>query len=180
MEIAAGVLTPALDYGKRAERQRPEEPDVDPQVRFCERGRPGGRSLLDPGVTRPRVGRASKVRPPERSAQKMSCRDAGTRKRDWPDPSRRGRFQRTKPQSLGISSCRLSRHDTLRTPVPGVGTASKFDLRARHPRLTSYCRCRGSVQHCSSIRAHMIRLLEMSPNGRDIWNRIWWRSASNS
>jgi len=50
MEIAAGVLTPALDYGKRAERQRPEEPDVDPQVRFCERGRPGGRSLLDPNA----------------------------------------------------------------------------------------------------------------------------------
>jgi hypothetical protein len=43
-------MTLALDYGRRAERQRPEEPDVDPQVRFCERGRPGGRSLLDPGV----------------------------------------------------------------------------------------------------------------------------------
>ncbi len=42
--------TLALDYGRRAERQRPEEPDVDPQVRFCERGRSRERSLLDPGV----------------------------------------------------------------------------------------------------------------------------------
>ena len=41
-------MTQALDYGRRAERQRSEEPDVDPQVRFCERGRPPGRSLLDP------------------------------------------------------------------------------------------------------------------------------------
>ena len=41
-------MTLALDYGRRAERQRPEEPDVDPQVRFCERGRSRGRSLLDP------------------------------------------------------------------------------------------------------------------------------------
>src|SRR5215212_12166683 len=41
-------MTQALDYGRRAERQRSEEPDVDPQVRFCERGRPLGRSLLDP------------------------------------------------------------------------------------------------------------------------------------
>src|SRR5260221_5954700 len=45
-------MTLALDYGKkkRAERQRPEEPDVDPQVRFCERGRSRERSLLDPVV----------------------------------------------------------------------------------------------------------------------------------
>jgi hypothetical protein len=32
-------MTLALDYGRRAERQLPEEPDVDPQVRFCERDR---------------------------------------------------------------------------------------------------------------------------------------------
>jgi hypothetical protein len=43
-------MTLALDYGRRAERQRPEEPDVDPQVRFCERDRSRGRSLLDPVV----------------------------------------------------------------------------------------------------------------------------------
>jgi hypothetical protein len=52
-------MTQALDYGKRAERQRSEEPDVDPQVRFCERGRPRGRSLLDPVVS------AEGAQPPE-------------------------------------------------------------------------------------------------------------------
>ena len=54
-------MTQALDYGKRAERQRSEEPDVDPQVRFCERGRPRGRSLLDPVV------RAEGAQPPDQS-----------------------------------------------------------------------------------------------------------------
>ncbi len=44
-------MTLALDYGRRAERQRPEEPDVDPQVRFCERGRSQERSLLDPNAS---------------------------------------------------------------------------------------------------------------------------------
>ena len=63
--------TLALDYGRRAERQRPEEPDVDPQVRFCERGRSRERSLLDPGVralTRSDV--LAELAPPEGVAPK--------------------------------------------------------------------------------------------------------------
>src|SRR6266849_242077 len=48
-------MTSALDYGRRAERQRPEEPDVDPQVRFCERGRSKGRPLLDPVASEERA-----------------------------------------------------------------------------------------------------------------------------
>ena len=39
----------------------------------------------------------------------------------------------------------LSRHDIFGALVPGVGAVSTFDLRARHPRLTSHCRCRGST-----------------------------------
>ena len=59
--------TLALDYGRRAERQRPEEPDVDPQVRFCERGRSRERSLLDPGVPAPPERTCSQnSAPPER------------------------------------------------------------------------------------------------------------------
>src|SRR5258708_35163228 len=56
-------MTLALDYGRRAERQRPEEPDVDPQVRFCERGRSRERSLLDPGVTCTQIERARSSHP---------------------------------------------------------------------------------------------------------------------
>src|SRR5260221_11334132 len=65
-------MTLALDYGKkkRAERQRPEEPDVDPQVRFCERGRSRERSLLDPVVEhRDTTGKA----PPKKDCTPEVC-----------------------------------------------------------------------------------------------------------
>src|SRR5258707_15604024 len=43
------------------------------------------------------------------------------------------------------SSCPLPRHATFWLCVPGVRASSTFDSRARHPRLTSHCRCRGNT-----------------------------------
>src|SRR5258708_1384351 len=43
------------------------------------------------------------------------------------------------------SSCPLPRHATFVLCVPGVRASSTFDSRARHPRLTSHCRCRGNA-----------------------------------
>jgi hypothetical protein len=45
--------------------------------------------------------------------------------------------------------------------VPGVNFASTFDLRARDPRLTSYCRCRGNALR-SSLALKLVRM----PGGR--------------
>src|SRR5258708_4806984 len=63
------------------------------------------------------------------------------------------------------SSCPLPRHATFWLCVPGVRASSTFDSRARHPRLTSHCRCRGSV-----LRAHLeslmtLKLVRMLPVG---------------
>src|SRR5260370_431585 len=54
---------------------------------------------------------------------------------------------------------------------PGVRASSTFDSRTRHPRLTSHCRCRGSV-----LRAHLeslitLELVRMLPAGEG-WARI--------
>src|SRR5258708_31747817 len=54
------------------------------------------------------------------------------------------------------SSCPLPRHATFWLCVPGVRASSTFDSRARHPRLTSHCRCRASV-----LRAHLESLMDL-------------------
>src|SRR5258708_6566910 len=69
------------------------------------------------------------------------------------------------------SSCPLPRHATFVRCVPGVRASGTFDSRARHPRLTSHCRCRGSV-----LRAHLeslitLELVRMLPAGEG-WARI--------
>src|SRR5258708_31650747 len=54
------------------------------------------------------------------------------------------------------SSCPLPRHASFGLGVRGVRASSTFDSRARHPRLTSHCRCRGSV-----LRAHLESLMDL-------------------
>src|SRR5258708_7551932 len=69
------------------------------------------------------------------------------------------------------SSCPLPRHATFVLCVPGVRAASTFDSRARHPRLTSHCRCRGSV-----LRAHLESLMTLKlvrmPARRGTWGCV--------
>ena len=56
--------------------KRPEEPDVDPQVRFCERGRSRGRPLLDPGAVRPGFARPQRNRESRAAATDQVIRHA--------------------------------------------------------------------------------------------------------
>src|SRR5260221_8064223 len=50
--------------------------------------------------------------------------------------------------------------------LPGVGFASTCDLRARDPRLTSYCRCRGRTPPLTVAPLKLVRI----PGGRG-WDR---------
>src|SRR5258708_5098024 len=48
---------------------------------------------------------------------------------------------------------------------PGVGAAGTFALRARHPRLTSLCRCRGTILR-SDTHVHRVAKQRKRPNSR--------------
>src|SRR5258708_37476536 len=57
------------------------------------------------------------------------------------------------------SSCPLPRHATFVLCVPGVRASSTFDSRARHPRLTSHCRCRGNTLYARLESLMTLKLL---------------------
>src|SRR5260370_30542997 len=63
------------------------------------------------------------------------------------------------------SSCPLPRHATFWLCVPGVRASSTFDSRARHPRLTSHCRCRGNTLHARLESLMTLKLVRMLPAG---------------
>ena len=160
--------TLALDYGRRAERQRPEEPDVDPQVRFCERGRSRERSLLDPGVRMPADRGCSQNRTPgyqgSRNCTLKGCQtdpcyrhmyvfmcsiknrlpfietDRGTRLNTIRDTCGERDLP---PLQGGISGCNAS---------GGAGSASTFDLLACAPPATVYDAF--GVAVCERFRLH--------------------------
>ena len=95
--------------------------------------------------------RCSRLSPPERKAQKYSV------------PRQRARGGQTGPirfDTLCFNGRRVSAilhrgrsafpraavaARYFRALVPGVRAACTFDLWARHPRLTSHCRCRGTL-----------------------------------
>src|SRR5258708_38284354 len=63
------------------------------------------------------------------------------------------------------SSCPLPRHATFVLCVPEVRAASAFDSRARHPRLTSHCRCRGNTLYARFESLMTLKLVRMLPPG---------------
>src|SRR5260370_32591400 len=63
------------------------------------------------------------------------------------------------------SSCPLPRHATFWLCVPGVRASSTFDSRARHPRLTSHCRCRGNTLHARLESLMPLKLAPMPDGG---------------
>src|SRR5258708_34925494 len=69
------------------------------------------------------------------------------------------------------SSCPLPRHATFWLCVPGVRASSTFDSRARHPRLTSYCRCRGNTLRARLESLMTLKLAPMLPTGS--WLASW-------
>jgi hypothetical protein len=108
----------------------------------------------------------SQVRPPEPSPQEP-CRDS--RHEEMPKQGRLVRkhtvnrwnptlAKRIKLHAPPRAGCRGT---ILGTSLPGVGAASMLELRARDPRLPSYCRCRGNALRFSRT----LKLVHM-PTGR--------------
>ena len=65
--------------------------------------------------------------------------------------------------------------------MPGNSNRKVTSRSSMMARSTPTCRgARLAAQLCSSIREHMIRLLERSPNGSVSRNWIWWRCPSTS
>jgi hypothetical protein len=85
-------------------------------------------------VTLSQIDRARSFHP-RNKIDKESCRDSGTRK----------------PQRDVNASCRLSRHDSFTRLFRGWESRPPSELRALHPRLPSYCRCRGMMQRMGTI-----------------------------
>src|SRR5258708_4282465 len=76
------------------------------------------------------------------------------------------------------SSCPLPRHATLVLCVPGVRASSTFDSRARHPRLTSHCRCRGNTLRARLESLMTLKLVRM-PGGRGLTTPRAWQACEH-
>ncbi len=125
----------------------------------CCRGSGSGRLA---GGEVPAAPNCSQLPPPERASPNIVPRQPAREDAERPqvsalraylEPPASTRIWPVPPPRAGVAARYFVRC------VPGVGAASTSARRARHPRLTSYCRCRGNARRSS---LELLRTLKLA------------------